>query len=236
MAISFSCAQCGRNLKAPDSAAGRSSKCPGCGSTVTCPDAVYDAELLEETPATAEAYGVLDADQPYAMTAEPVEAAAPSGEVRRACPVCGEMIVATAAKCRFCGEVFDDQLVKGGKKGKLKSIASAQRNLVTCIFFQFITFIVFMVLKAIVDRNQDPLLTLILVCDVVALIVVVIGGIICTFLLAPKVYSTGTGVLLGLLTFVPYLGWLILVIVNQRATATLRDNGYEVGLFGAKTS
>jgi hypothetical protein len=29
---------------------------------------------------------------------------------RRPCPACGEAIVATARKCRFCGEIFDPAL------------------------------------------------------------------------------------------------------------------------------
>src|SRR5688572_6415637 len=29
---------------------------------------------------------------------------------RRPCPACGEAIVATAQKCRFCGEIFDPAL------------------------------------------------------------------------------------------------------------------------------
>jgi len=33
-----------------------------------------------------------------------------SSQPRRACPKCGESIVATAAKCRFCGEIFEDAL------------------------------------------------------------------------------------------------------------------------------
>ena len=47
MPISFPCPQCGKKLKAPDDAAGKSSKCPGCGGTVTCPEPVYDAEVVE---------------------------------------------------------------------------------------------------------------------------------------------------------------------------------------------
>ena len=37
MSISFECPTCGKHLKAPDAAAGKSSKCPGCGGKVTCP-------------------------------------------------------------------------------------------------------------------------------------------------------------------------------------------------------
>ena len=36
--------------------------------------------------------------------------------------MCGEMIMATAAKCRYCGEVFDPKLKRGkSKKKKRKS-------------------------------------------------------------------------------------------------------------------
>ena len=105
MAISFSCPRCGKKLKAPDDAAGKSSRCPGCGSAVTCPEPIYDAELVDPQYGP-NPFDDLDGGQPYAMTAEPAEAS--TAEVRKPCPMCGEMIVATAAKCRFCGEIFDE--------------------------------------------------------------------------------------------------------------------------------
>jgi predicted RNA-binding Zn-ribbon protein involved in translation (DUF1610 family) len=113
MAISFSCPRCGKKLKAPDDAAGKSSRCPGCGSAVTCPEPIYDAELVDPQYGP-NPFDDLDGGQPYAMTAEPAEAS--TAEVRKPCPMCGEMIVATAAKCRFCGEVFDPTLKKARKK------------------------------------------------------------------------------------------------------------------------
>jgi predicted RNA-binding Zn-ribbon protein involved in translation (DUF1610 family) len=122
MPISFTCSTCGKKLKAPDNAAGKSSKCPGCGSTVTCPEPVYDAELVDAPPAGFDPYGDVDSDKPYAVAGPgpgaPAEPEAPSGEARRPCPMCGEMIVTTAAKCRYCGEVFDPALKKAKKKKK----------------------------------------------------------------------------------------------------------------------
>jgi predicted RNA-binding Zn-ribbon protein involved in translation (DUF1610 family) len=122
MAISFSCPRCGKKLKAPDDAVGKSSKCPGCGTTVTCPEPVYDAELIDAPAGGVNPYDDLDTDKPYAMAgpdpATAPEIDAPAGEVRKPCPMCGEMIVATAAKCRFCGEVFDPTLKKAKKKSK----------------------------------------------------------------------------------------------------------------------
>jgi predicted RNA-binding Zn-ribbon protein involved in translation (DUF1610 family) len=122
MSITFQCPDCGKKLKAPDTAAGKSSTCPGCGANVTCPDPVYDAEVVETGP-PAEPPGFnpfadLEDDKPYGV-AKPSPAQDFSTEERRPCPMCGEMILTTAAKCRFCGEVFDSTLKKA--KGKKKS-------------------------------------------------------------------------------------------------------------------
>jgi predicted RNA-binding Zn-ribbon protein involved in translation (DUF1610 family) len=126
MAISFQCPKCGKKLKAPESAAGKSSPCPGCGTTVTCPEPVYDAEVVDMTleqpgkPAGVDPYADLDDGGAYGVVAPGPAAAAPDG--RRPCPMCGEMIVANAAKCRYCGEVFDPTLKKvKSKKSKKHS-------------------------------------------------------------------------------------------------------------------
>src|SRR6516165_6701578 len=103
MPISFLCPHCGKKLKAPDSAVGKTSKCPGCGTAVTCPEPVYDAELVDAPPPGAggiDPYGDLNPDQPYGLVEpQPAEAPAPAAESRRPCPMCGEMILAAAAKC-----------------------------------------------------------------------------------------------------------------------------------------
>jgi hypothetical protein len=67
MSISFTCPQCGKKLKAPDNAVGKSSRCPGCGSPVTCPEPIYDAELADPSalmPGGVDPYGDPDPDQP----------------------------------------------------------------------------------------------------------------------------------------------------------------------------
>jgi predicted RNA-binding Zn-ribbon protein involved in translation (DUF1610 family) len=238
MPISFTCAACGKKLKAPDNAAGKASKCPGCGAAVLCPEPVYDAELIAETPGGPDPFGDLDADQPYAMAPEPVQA--PAAEARRPCPMCGEMIVATAAKCRFCGEVFDPTLKKakkGGKAGHMQSVASAQRNLLICIFLQIVTYLTLLALgQAVQGKPPDPALSIFILIDAAVLLAAGVGGIIYVFILSSRIYNTGLGILLALLSIVPCLGLLILVMVNQRATTLLRENGYEVGLLGAKIS
>jgi predicted RNA-binding Zn-ribbon protein involved in translation (DUF1610 family) len=127
MPISFQCPQCGKKLRAPDAAVGKSSKCPGCGRTVICPEPIYDAEVVEmtmtpEKPSGFNPYDDLDVDKPYAMAGPPpVEEA--KTESRRPCPMCGEMILTTAVKCRYCDEVFDPTLKKSKSKKKSKNFS-----------------------------------------------------------------------------------------------------------------
>jgi hypothetical protein len=45
----------------------------------------------------------------------------PAEDERRPCPMCGEMIISSAAKCRYCGEVFDATLKRKEKKSRKKS-------------------------------------------------------------------------------------------------------------------
>lgn len=122
MPISFECPHCGKKLKAPDNAVGRQSPCPRCGNLVTCPEPVYEAEVAEVTMEPVEddldPYGVVDED--VGGPVMPRMAAGPESENRRPCPMCGEMIVASAAKCRYCGEVFDKTLKKAKSKKKKK--------------------------------------------------------------------------------------------------------------------
>jgi hypothetical protein len=61
-------------------------------------------------------------DDPYQLASpDPVEASATTDDPQRPCPMCGEMILASAVKCRFCGEVFDPKLKKGKSKKRRKS-------------------------------------------------------------------------------------------------------------------
>jgi predicted RNA-binding Zn-ribbon protein involved in translation (DUF1610 family) len=234
MAISFSCHQCGRNLKAPDDAVGKSSKCPGCGATVTCPDAVYDAELQEAPAAGAVAYDVPDPDGAYAMAAPPVEAAV-AQEVRRPCPMCGEMIIATAAKCRFCGEVFDETLKKASLGGKeAKAIASAQRNLVVSILLWLVCAVGSSGLQRSIAANRDPAMSLVVLIVAAIGLAGYVGVASYIFVLARRMYNVGVGILLAFLAIIPCVNLLIAFMVNQRVNRYLQDNGYEVGLFGAK--
>jgi predicted RNA-binding Zn-ribbon protein involved in translation (DUF1610 family)/DNA-directed RNA polymerase subunit RPC12/RpoP len=125
MPISFECSTCGKKMRAPDDAGGKKVRCPGCEAIVVVPLEVLDAAAIEE-PAVAESAG-------YAMeTAAPAPPAADDGKERKACPLCGEMILASAAKCRYCGEIFDSKL--RAREEKKKGVAG-EKNMTTCDWF-----------------------------------------------------------------------------------------------------
>ena len=115
MPIEVQCQSCGKVLKAKESAAGKKAKCPQCGEVLQIPEAVYDAE--EDWGDTGgyddDDYGTDDA---YGFDMSDVRnAPADVDSNRKPCPMCGEMIVVGAAKCRYCGEVFDPKLKKKTK-------------------------------------------------------------------------------------------------------------------------
>ena len=81
MPISFDCPQCGKHLKAPDAAAGKSSKCPHCGCKVTCPAPAKAATATPKAaavkppkPPAADPFDNPDDGSPYALIEpDPVE-------------------------------------------------------------------------------------------------------------------------------------------------------------------
>jgi len=93
MAIRFACMGCGKTVKAPDVAAGRRAKCPGCGAVQIVP-AASTAELdplgLQQGAVSAPA-------------APRANASASPGE--GACPGCGAVLREGAPLCKYCGWV-----------------------------------------------------------------------------------------------------------------------------------
>ena len=246
MPISVKCAECGKGLKAPDALAGKKAKCPQCGSVIPIPAPVADAEEIgDDDPPAARPAASKSSSKPKPRVAKKEveeeyeedfeDSAEESEDSRRACPMCGEMIVATAAKCRFCGEVLDSNLRKRGKSGSgrrgksnredLRTTAKHQKAIIICILIQIVAFVV----QIGAPPQVRPLLSLLFLG-------IGLVGTVFVFLLAMKIYSTGMGIFLGILSIIPCIGLLVLLVVNSKATGVLKENGVTVGLLGAKMS
>lgn len=170
MPIEVVCNHCGKSLKAPESMAGKRAKCPGCSSVVTVPELeeeIFDAEVIEPEPLPAFSSGLgslLDDELAYRV-AEPEAAPTQALESRKQCPACGEMIVAHAAKCRFCNEIFDDQLRRMQSKTRGRSNLASRSSrlgavLLDSVFAMLFLIPGFLILMAFGDRTnkEDPVL------------------------------------------------------------------------------
>jgi hypothetical protein len=150
MSIIVTCPSCGHKTKAPDTAAGKTGKCPHCKSPVLVPRAaeeptrggpdigIVEAEVVEaevvQPPIVPPAIvppakrRAPDPIEPIGL-ADPARslggAVEPPPEDRRPCPVCGELIPNSALKCRYCGEILDPALKKAEAKKRRRAGGSA---------------------------------------------------------------------------------------------------------------
>jgi len=233
----MNCPSCGKKLSAPESAVGKKAKCPACGTLMVVPKAVLEAEVISAAPQepASNVFSLMD-EIPAAAPSQPLASSAGVGQepARRPCPECGEMIVAGAAKCRFCNAIFDPQLKKmgsvrlGGKGEELKQIAYYQRRVMSCILVQIVAYV-----PCAAFSRTNPALAgifgLVVLCALIA-------GVCFAVLLAMRVYSTGVGIIMGLLGIIPCFGLLMLLIINQAATKRLTNSGIKVGFLGADMS
>lgn len=101
VSIRVECEACGKVLNAKDDAAGKKAKCPDCGNVLQIPaQEVVDAETADQ-----DGFGSANNDEEDS-----------GSDDRRPCPACGEDIKKNAAKCRFCGEIFDKALKNKAKR------------------------------------------------------------------------------------------------------------------------
>ncbi len=115
--------------------------------------------------------------------------------------------------------------VKSGRHEDVRSVAVYQKGILVCILIY---------LFAVIGQFALPPESRLILG--LGIVLVGLTGLVFVFLLSTKVYHPAVGVLLGILTLVPLVGLLVLLVVNDRATRILRQNGHRVGLLGAKLS
>lgn len=115
--------------------------------------------------------------------------------------------------------------ILSGSGEDLKKVAKYQKGIIACIAIYLV---------AMVGLFTIPY-ELRYVIEFIILGTGIVGAVF-VFLLAIKVFGTWLGILFGLLCLFPCLGIFVLLGVNGKATSILKENGIQVGLFGAKNS
>jgi hypothetical protein len=115
--------------------------------------------------------------------------------------------------------------VLSGTRDDLRSVAKCQKGILVCILI----YLVAVFGQFALPPEIRPLVGF-------SVLIVGLVGAVFVFMLAIKVYGTGIGIVLGVLSLVPLIGLIVLLVVNGKATGILKQNGIKVGLLGADTS
>ena len=109
----------------------------------------------------------------------------------------------------------------------LRAIAIRQRAVIGCILFYLVMAVGGLLLVPVAG-------SFVWVAEAALASAVVVAGSVLGVVLALSVYSDpATGIIGGMLIFVPVIGLFILLVINHDATKVLRRHGVRVGLLGA---
>lgn len=240
MPTEVTCPECSKRLDVPDTTA-RTADCPHCGAQVLLSAVgaeVAEQQLLEpelvDDDVSDEVISAAGAEGEDAAGHAPMrDESAPLDDTndRRPCPMCGETIAAAAAKCRFCGEVFDEKLKKVGTVDA-RTIAEFRKNIHglggVWVFLGIITVVFVVGFLASPEMLQgrfevDAMFVLVAVTLLVAAILLICGvGCFAKQLWAVYVGLTVSALLLlGNVIRLNLCGILILLVVVIQGQRTL---------------
>jgi hypothetical protein len=104
----------------------------------------------------------------------------------------------------------------------LRQVASRQRAIMLCILGYIAAYVLMFLTPSPIN-----------LVFAVAVIGLSITAAVFVFMLSLSVYNTTVGIVMGILTLIPIVGLITLLIINGKATRTLRAHGIHVGLRGA---
>jgi hypothetical protein len=123
--------------------------------------------------------------------------------------------------------------VNSGNVEDLKKVAQYQKGIMYCILANITLFIVNIAAGQALSGGAAMMAGLVILGIYV---LIAVAQLVCIVLLATQVYNLALGIVFGVLSFVPCLGLILLLVVNQKATSVLQQNGIKVGLMGADMS
>ncbi len=124
--------------------------------------------------------------------------------------------------------------VNSGTREDLKKVAQYQKGIMYCILANFVMIAVLIFAGQSVAPGAGKTSLMLIMNGLY--IIVALAQLVFIVMLATKVYNMAIGVIAGILSFIPCLGLIILLVVNQKATKVLQQNGIKVGLMGANMS
>ena len=123
--ITFKCSGCARSFSLRDKFAGMKTKCPTCGAPLSVPAAVPGSTAVVPT-LPAKMVPSLPAVIKPPPPVEVVGYVIPSRPAvdYKDCPFCEEQVIATAKKCKHCGETLDVAMRSADEAKRMAILAS----------------------------------------------------------------------------------------------------------------
>lgn len=116
--------------------------------------------------------------------------------------------------------------------GSIVQVAKTQRWLLFIILFHILFNIAYVVFVAKGDPKNPSGLALVI--QILALPLLIATLVALVMLMNAMKRPLVSVVLAAIAMFIPLVNLIVLLVVNQRATGTLKAAGYKVGLMGAK--
>ena len=145
MAIEFKCSNCGKELFAQEQYAGMRTTCPGCQTKMPIPFPAAANQTAVLAAVQPDANSARSGQKPDDSPLIDMEKIAPAvafskppsppesdtekppeiSDATKRCPMCAETIKAAAKKCRYCGEILDEELKRDEALNKRRDAIAA---------------------------------------------------------------------------------------------------------------